>query len=142
MYDTFIYPLLHIWIPAFLVISSIHGTDQSDPLSRSWWWIDVAVKIVLCKMLSFSVVCFNIYPNLLNIFRHYIVSIYIGHIYWVQIPNISANWWLSGEVGTGWVMGMKDCTCCRALLNHYVVHLKLISHCMLTNCNLNKNLKK
>ena len=27
------------------------------------------------------------------------------------------------------------------VLNHYIVHLKLIAHCMLTHWNLNKNLK-
>ena len=30
---------------------------------------------------------------------------------------------------------------CMDMLNHYVVHLKLILHCVLTNWNLNKNLK-
>ena len=29
--------------------------------------------------------------------------------------------------------------CCIAMLNHYILHLKLVLHCMLTNWNLKKN---
>ena len=32
--------------------------------------------------------------------------------------------------------------CCMEVLNHYIVHLKLILHCIITNWNLNNNLKK
>jgi len=32
--------------------------------------------------------------------------------------------------------------CCMEVLNHCIVHLKLIVHCMLTSWNLNKNLEK
>ena len=31
---------------------------------------------------------------------------------------------------------MASTVCCMELLNHYIVHLKLIQHCMLTNWNL------
>ena len=33
-------------------------------------------------------------------------------------------------------------SCCMEVLNHYIVHLKLTLHCMLTNWNLNKNFFK
>ena len=46
------------------------------------------------------------------------------------------RWW---ELRSTLVMGTE---CCMAVLNHYIVYLKLILHCMLTNWNLNKNLKK
>ena len=32
--------------------------------------------------------------------------------------------------------------CGTEVLNHYMVHVKLILHSMITNCNLNENLKK
>ena len=39
----------------------------------------------------------------------------------------------SEEVGGGWVMGIKECTCDEhQVLSHYIVHPKLILHCMLT----------
>lgn len=31
---------------------------------------------------------------------------------------------------------------CMEVLNHYVVHLKVIQHCTLINWNVNKNLKR
>ena len=44
------------------------------------------------------------------------------------------------------MMGIKECTCDEhwvllGSLSHCIVQLKLILHCMLTNWNLNKNLR-
>ena len=57
------------------------------------------------------------------------------------------DYWMGGD--RGWVkqvMGIKECTCvehwsCTELLNHYIVHLKLIQHSMLTLLELKKCLK-
>ena len=54
------------------------------------------------------------------------------------------GWWgTRGNRGWGlrraFVISTK---CCMKVLNHYIVHLKLILHYMLTNWNLNKNLTK
>ena len=37
---------------------------------------------------------------------------------------------------------MMSTWCHSEVLHHYTVHLKLMLHCMLTNWNLSKNLKK
>ena len=58
------------------------------------------------------------------------------------------------QKGGGWgewvkqVTGIRECTCCdehwvlMKVLNQYIVHLKLILYCMLTNWNLNTYFKK
>lgn len=56
-----------------------------------------------------------------------------------------------GDVGGGmvqWVMGNRKALVVRSTgpcmegMNHWILHLKLILHCMMTDRNLNENLRK
>lgn len=47
-----------------------------------------------------------------------------GHLMWIKVAlGMSTRW-------------------CMEVWNYYILHMELILHCMLTNWNLNKNLKK
>lgn len=42
-------------------------------------------------------------------------------------------------MGIKGALAVMSTGCCMEVLNHYIVHLKLMLHCMLTDWNLNKN---